>query len=74
MWVRAGTQTLIAQRLERYANIVGKENVIASTDCGFATAARANYQVHPTVTWAKFQAMSEGAKIASEHLWTKVRA
>jgi len=61
---------LVADRIIRYANLVGRENVIAGTDCGFATAARSNNTVHPTVTWAKFQAMAEGAKIASEQLWS----
>ncbi|MFN8523728.1 MAG: cobalamin-independent methionine synthase II family protein [Chloroflexota bacterium] len=60
---------LVAQRLVRYANLVGKENVIAGTDCGFSTFALAQPQVHPTITWAKFQAMSEGARIASKKLW-----
>jgi 5-methyltetrahydropteroyltriglutamate--homocysteine methyltransferase len=60
---------LVAERIVRYANVVGRENVIAGTDCGFSTFARSALTVHPTVTWAKFQAMAEGAKIASEQLW-----
>jgi 5-methyltetrahydropteroyltriglutamate--homocysteine methyltransferase len=60
---------LVAERIVRYANVVGRENVIAGTDCGFSTFARSALTVHPTVTWAKFQAMAEGAKIASERLW-----
>ncbi len=60
---------LIAEYIERYASVVGRENVIAGTDCGFSTFARSALTVHPTVTWAKFQAMSEGARIASEQLW-----
>ncbi len=59
---------LIAQRLCRYANVVGKENVMAGTDCGFATFA-GFLTVEPTITWAKFQAMAEGAKLASQKLW-----
>jgi 5-methyltetrahydropteroyltriglutamate--homocysteine methyltransferase len=60
---------LVAERIVRYANLVGRENVIAGTDCGFSTFARSALTVHPTVTWAKFQAMAEGAKLASEQLW-----
>jgi len=60
---------LIAQRIERYAGLVGRENVIAGSDCGFSTFARSKPTVHPTVTWAKFAAMAEGARIASERLW-----
>ena len=55
---------LVAQRLVRYANIVGKENVMAGTDCGIGSRVG-----HAKVCWAKFQAMSEGARIASEELW-----
>jgi 5-methyltetrahydropteroyltriglutamate--homocysteine methyltransferase len=60
---------LVAERLVRYAELVGRENVIAGTDCGFSTWARAQLLVHPSVTWAKFQAMAEGARLASEQLW-----
>ncbi|MBV8086439.1 MAG: cobalamin-independent methionine synthase II family protein [Chloroflexi bacterium] len=59
----------IAERLTRYANIVGRENVIAGADCGFSSQATFNPEVHPTVVWAKFQAMAEGARLASEQLW-----
>lgn len=56
---------LIAQRLERYAKVVGRENVIASSDCGYA-----NFRIgHPSIGWAKLQALSEGAQIASHRLW-----
>jgi 5-methyltetrahydropteroyltriglutamate--homocysteine methyltransferase len=60
---------LVAERIVRYAELVGRENVIAGTDCGFSTFARAQLIVHPSVTWAKFQAMAEGARLASEELW-----
>jgi 5-methyltetrahydropteroyltriglutamate--homocysteine methyltransferase len=60
---------LIAQRLERWASIVGRENVIAAPDCGFATFAFRPPRVHPEVMWAKFAAMVEGARLASERLW-----
>jgi len=59
---------LVAQRIIRYANLVGRENVIAGTDCGFGTFA-GYYPVDPKVTWLKFQAMAEGARMASERLW-----
>ncbi len=52
----------------RYAEIVGRENVIAGTDCGFGTSAGLD-KVHPTAMWAKFQTMAEGAEMASKWLW-----
>ena len=60
---------LVAQRIVRYAKLVGKENVIAGSDCGFGTFARSNYNVEPEIVWAKFRAMAEGARLASEQLW-----
>ncbi len=60
---------LIAERITRYAKLVGRENVIAGTDCGFSSQATYNPEVHPTVVWAKFQAMAEGARLATEQLW-----
>ena len=60
---------LIAQRLERFAGVVGRENVIAGSDCGFGTQALEVPEIHPAIVWAKFQAMSEGARLASERLW-----
>jgi 5-methyltetrahydropteroyltriglutamate--homocysteine methyltransferase len=59
---------LVAQRIERYASVVGRERVIASNDCGFATAG-AHDEVHPLVAWAKTKAMVDGAAIASRRLW-----
>jgi 5-methyltetrahydropteroyltriglutamate--homocysteine methyltransferase len=56
----------IADRLIRYAKIVGRENVIAGTDCGIGSRVG-----HPQVGWAKFEAMAEGARIASRELWGK---
>lgn len=58
----------MAQRLVRYADVVGKQNVIAGSDCGFATFA-AFVPVDPKITWAKLAAMSEGARLASQQLW-----
>src|SRR5438128_2188705 len=60
---------LVAQRLVRYAEIVGRERVMAGTDCGFATFARSVNQVEPEITWAKFKSMAEGARLASKQLW-----
>jgi 5-methyltetrahydropteroyltriglutamate--homocysteine methyltransferase len=60
---------LVAQRLVRYAEVVGKENVMAGSDCGFGTFARTHYQVEPEIVWAKLRAMAEGAKLASAQLW-----
>ena len=60
---------LVAQRIVRYARIVGRENVIASTDCGFGTSA-AGDEVHPDVAWAKLAALVEGARLASAELWS----
>ena len=59
---------LVAQRIERYARLVGRENVLASSDCGFATFATST-AVDPQVTWAKLAAMAEGARRASQALW-----
>ena len=59
---------VVADRLIRYAGVVGRENVMAGTDCGFGTAAGMDMVV-PTVTWAKFRAQADGARIASEQLW-----
>jgi 5-methyltetrahydropteroyltriglutamate--homocysteine methyltransferase len=64
---------LIADRIIRYAKIVGRENVIAGTDCGFAQMDSLK-RVHPEVMWAKFDALAEGAKIASEELWGRKAA
>jgi len=60
---------LVAQRLVRYADVVGRERVIAGTDCGFATFARSNPQVEPEIVWHKLRSMAEGAKLASQQLW-----
>jgi 5-methyltetrahydropteroyltriglutamate--homocysteine methyltransferase len=59
---------LVADRITRYAEIVGRENVIAGSDCGFATFAGSK-EVHPSIVWAKFKALSDGARIASKRLW-----
>jgi 5-methyltetrahydropteroyltriglutamate--homocysteine methyltransferase len=59
---------LVAQRLCRYAELVGRERVIAGADCGFGTFAARDPMVAPSVVWAKFKALAEGAKIATERL------
>jgi len=59
---------VVADRLIRYAEVVGRDNVMAGTDCGFGTVAGMDTVV-PSVTWAKFRSQAEGAKIASGHLW-----
>ena len=59
---------LIAQRLCHYAEIVGRERVIAGADCGFGTFASRDPMVVPSIVWAKFKAMAEGARIATERL------
>jgi 5-methyltetrahydropteroyltriglutamate--homocysteine methyltransferase len=59
---------VVAQRLMQYAQLVGRENVMAGTDCGFGTIAGMQIVV-PTVVWAKFQAMAQGAELATQRLW-----
>jgi 5-methyltetrahydropteroyltriglutamate--homocysteine methyltransferase len=59
---------LVAERLVRFAVVVGRENVIASTDCGFSQGALYS-RVHPSIMWAKLEALVEGARIASGELW-----
>jgi 5-methyltetrahydropteroyltriglutamate--homocysteine methyltransferase len=54
---------LVAERIVRFARIVGRENVIAGTDCGLGG------RVHPQIAWAKLASLVEGARIASERLW-----
>ncbi|HVA25081.1 MAG TPA: cobalamin-independent methionine synthase II family protein, partial [Chloroflexota bacterium] len=61
---------LIADLLVNYGKLVGRENVIAGSDCGFSSQATFTPEVHPTVVWAKFQAMAEGARLASQRLWS----
>jgi 5-methyltetrahydropteroyltriglutamate--homocysteine methyltransferase len=59
---------LVAQRLTRLAKVVGRENVMGGTDCGFAQGAFLQ-RVHPTIQWAKLQALAEGARLATRQLW-----
>src|ERR1700734_3055211 len=60
---------LIADSICAYASLVGRENVIAGADCGFSSRATFAPEVHPTVVWAKFAALAEGASIATKRLW-----
>jgi 5-methyltetrahydropteroyltriglutamate--homocysteine methyltransferase len=59
---------LVAQRIVRFAEVVGRERVIAGTDCGFGTSG-AGDEVHPEVAWAKLRSLVEGARLASQRLW-----
>ena len=60
---------LIAERIVRFARLVGPENVIAGADCGFSSQATYQPEIHPTVIWAKFRALAQGARLASQQLW-----
>ncbi len=60
----------VAQRIGRFAEAVGRENVIAGADCGFASFST-TCEVHPTVVWAKLAALGEGARLASRELWRR---
>jgi 5-methyltetrahydropteroyltriglutamate--homocysteine methyltransferase len=59
---------LVAQRIVRLAKLVGRERVVASTDCGFAQGPF-HRRVHPSIMWAKLEALSQGARLASRELW-----
>jgi 5-methyltetrahydropteroyltriglutamate--homocysteine methyltransferase len=54
----------VAERLVKYARLVGRENVIAGTDCGLGGRVG-----HPKIVWAKFEALAEGARLATQQLW-----
>jgi 5-methyltetrahydropteroyltriglutamate--homocysteine methyltransferase len=59
---------LVADRIMRYAGLVGRENVIAGTDCGMGA------RVHPQIAWAKLKALAEGAALATRELWGNTAA
>jgi len=61
---------LVSERIQRFARLVGRENVMAGADCGFASMPRAVAEVHPTIVWAKFEALRDGARLATKHLWS----
>jgi 5-methyltetrahydropteroyltriglutamate--homocysteine methyltransferase len=60
---------LVAERIVRFARLVGRENVIAGTDCGFAQGPF-HRRVHPSIMWAKLEALAEGARLATRELWS----
>jgi 5-methyltetrahydropteroyltriglutamate--homocysteine methyltransferase len=60
---------LIADYIVKYAGLVGRENVIAGSDCGFSSRATYSPEVHPTVVWPKFRALADGAALATKELW-----
>jgi 5-methyltetrahydropteroyltriglutamate--homocysteine methyltransferase len=60
----------VAERIVKYAKVVGRENVIAGSDCGFATFAGSK-EIHPSIVWAKMKALADGAKLASKELWAR---
>ena len=59
---------LVAERIVRFASLVGRENVIAGTDCGFAQGPYVQ-RVHPSIMWSKLQALVDGAQLATNKLW-----
>jgi len=59
----------IADRIVRFAELVGRENVVASADCGFSSQATYTPEIHPRIVWAKFEALAEGARRATARLW-----
>ena len=59
---------LVAQRIVRYAQLVGRENIFAGSDCGFATFA-SYLTIDPAIIWPKLRAMADGARLASTQLW-----
>ena len=67
---RSAGQSKVADRIERFAQFTGRENVIAGGDCGFSSQSSFTPDIHPTVVWAKFQALTEGAQLATKRLWS----
>jgi 5-methyltetrahydropteroyltriglutamate--homocysteine methyltransferase len=59
----------IADRIVRFAELVGRENVVASADCGFSSQATYRPEIHPAIVWAKFESLAEGARRATARLW-----
>jgi 5-methyltetrahydropteroyltriglutamate--homocysteine methyltransferase len=60
---------LVAERIVRFAKLVGRDNVIAGADCGFAASALRFNDTHPSIAWLKFAALAEGARLATRELW-----
>ena len=69
LFARSRKDELIAEYIVHYANLVGRENVIAGADCGFSSRASYAPEVHATVVWPKFRALAEGAALATKQLW-----
>jgi 5-methyltetrahydropteroyltriglutamate--homocysteine methyltransferase len=61
---------LVAERIARFASVVGRERVIAGADCGFASFAGST-EIHASIVWAKLAALVEGARLATKRLWSK---
>jgi 5-methyltetrahydropteroyltriglutamate--homocysteine methyltransferase len=59
----------IADRIARFAELVGRQNVVASADCGFSSQATYTAEIHPRIVWARFEAPAEGARRATARLW-----
>ena len=59
---------LVAERITRLARLVGRDNIIAGTDCGFAQGPF-HRRVHPTIMWAKLESLAQGARLATAELW-----
>ncbi|MFN0304623.1 MAG: epoxyalkane--coenzyme M transferase, partial [Burkholderiales bacterium] len=59
---------LVAERIVRFASVVGRENVVASADCGFGSFAGAD-EIHDSIVWAKLASLTEGARRATGQLW-----
>jgi 5-methyltetrahydropteroyltriglutamate--homocysteine methyltransferase len=59
----------IADRIVRFAEVVGRENVVASADCGFSSQATYIPGIHPKIVWAKLESLAEGARRATERHW-----
>jgi 5-methyltetrahydropteroyltriglutamate--homocysteine methyltransferase len=60
---------LVAQRIERYAGVVGRDRVVAGVDCGFATVAKRASNMDPAISWRKLESLVEGARLATAQLW-----
>jgi len=59
---------LVAERITNFAEAVGRDNVVASTDCGLGG------RVHPQIAWAKLEALAQGAELATKRLWSRAAA
>jgi 5-methyltetrahydropteroyltriglutamate--homocysteine methyltransferase len=60
----------VRDRILRFANVVGRENVIAGADCGFSSQATFRPDIHPLIVWEKFRSLARGAALASKKLWS----